>query len=459
MIKQILLPIICFVFVGYGQSPSYINIEDLGAIANSNDYAEQNTDVIKQAIKLINKKTTYAGIYIPKGTFYVNELLEGDGIDFRYVNWQGAGKRHSIIKLANGRNKPIIETAMYFESHIRDIQFNGNAENNPKSEYTVIFRTANCYTVELNNVYFRDHTKVGLFLDRVVHFTLDNFDAKYGGVGGLKAFNCLGIVTTNTDIEQNKDYAMLFESHPDSGKYRYKQPLIELNNPYCESNGVGILLKGICNVRVKGGYNHGGVFAKITSNDDKTAFSHYNFFDGNQIGQIIIDKGNYGNVVVPSFTPVIDLDGRNIDFINGKSKEYLDPKNLKFSTNNFHEVSEKKDNVKILSKSKNSSTVANILIENNVSYVYLKLKGDLNSYVAIRVYDLSLKKWYNFSTEEIQENHRDFNTEFRTFTNGGLQYLKIPLQLGAMKNPRLQIKLGSKSNEAAKIELYGYNIN
>ena len=47
MKKQIVLLNLILTFIGNGQSPSFINIEDLGAIANSNDYAQQNTEAIK----------------------------------------------------------------------------------------------------------------------------------------------------------------------------------------------------------------------------------------------------------------------------------------------------------------------------------------------------------------------------------------------------------------------------
>lgn len=452
----VLLLVLSSFYIGIAQNSSLINIAEFGAISGSNEYAEHNTQVIKLAIKSINKGK-YSSLFIPKGVWYINELLQSDGIDFRYVNWQGSGKRHSIIKLANGRNKPIIETKMYFESHIRDIQFNGNAENNPDSEYLMSFSSGNCYTIDIDNVYYRDYSGIGLYLNGVTHFTLDNVDAKYGGVGGLKALNCLSVVTTNTDFEQNKEYAMLFESSFNEGRYRYLQPLIEINNAYCESNGVGILLKGICNVSVNGIFNYGGIAAKITHNDSKTAFSHYNTFDGKHVGKIIIDKGNYGNKIEPSISSVVDLDGRNTNFLIGEvTKKYVSATDLKIAAHKNHKVNYLTDSIEIISTSNNTASSAYIISDSETNNLYLKIKGDLNSRLSIRIYDLKFKKYYNFSTLQFQDSHRDYNAELILFANGDIQHVKIPINLEKSAKPRIQIKFSSKNDDKAILKFYGY---
>lgn len=426
-------------------------------VKNNNDSASHNTSVFVKAVSAINSKTDFSTIYIGKGFFYFNELPKD--IDLRFVNLQGAGKRHTIIALANNRNTPFIDTKMYFESHIRDIQFNGNKDHNPHLESILKFSSGNCYTVEFDNVYFRNYSHIGLQLIGGQNYTLNNTDAKYGGVGGIYIKDALNVEINQPDIEQNKGFAILCESSFETGKYRYEQPLIEINNPYCESNGVGILLKGISRVRVNGGYNYNGIFAKVTSNDNKSSYSHYNYFDGNHIGKIIIEKGNYGNHINPGRTSVIDKDGRNTNFLKGVSENYKSSKLLKPYTSVTNTAKVHDQGITFTSHTNNKSAWVYLYPESDDKFLYLKLKGDLNTKVGLRIYDLSLKQYFNFSTSEFQNNHRDYNVIFKYFPNGETEYLKLPIDLFKSIKPRVQLLFSSKTEDLSRCELYGFNFS
>lgn len=441
------------------QNSSLINIENFGAIKGDTKHADLNTEVIKEAIKLVNSNTDYTGLFFPKGIWFINELLQSDGVDFRYVNWQGAGKRHTLIKLANGRNKPLIETSMLFEVYFRDIQFHGNRKHNPDAEFGMVLKSANVYRLSFDNVYFRNHNKTGLLLDGATLINLNEVDAKFNSVGGIKILNCLSVVANEFHVEYNGAYGILCESSLSKGKERYQQPLITLNNTYGEGTPEAIILKGITNVKINGGFNNKNLtFCKITATDDLSSFSHYNTLDGNHVGNIIIDKGNYGNSVSPSNSSVLDLDGRNSNFLVDDERVYKKACDLVVKSKSGHKVNYKDDYIEIVSEFRDTSVFTQLLANKTDSNLSLKVKGDLNSKIRITVYDLKLRTYYNFCTLKMQENHRDSNTDFIINTNGELQYLKIPIDLSTTEKPRILILFSSKSNDKGVVEFYGYNL-
>lgn len=424
----------------------YINIETAGAIAGSNTHALNNYNVIVAAIAQINAGTA-TGIYIPRGTFYTNELRTQDGLDLRYFNIRGESSKHSVLKLADNRNKSLIESDMLFETTFEDVQFNGNVDYNPNTDVTFKLSGGNCYSNIFNRVYFRDHN-IGLMLNKGQAYTLNNVWAKYGNVGGILLDTVAHVTITDLDAEQNGGYGLCVKSDKTEG-YRYKNPMILIDNAYCESNDIGILLAGVCNVEVRGGYRYGGVFAKVTN--DKDSYSKFNRFSGKHTGQIIITEGNYGNEMSPSYASFVDLDGRNV-CLDEEVFLYALPTITGNATN---VVTNHATHIEVVGTASNQSAHSYDFPNTTDKALYLKIKGDMNTKVKVRVYCLNLKKYLNFSTWGLETDASDENVYYDVLMDGTVQYIKVPLELSGMVNPRVQVKYGSKSSDTGVLEAYG----
>ena len=424
----------------------FINIETAGAIAGSNTHALNNYNVIVAAITQINAGNA-SGIYVPRGTFYTNELRTQDGLDLRYFNIRGESSKHSVLKLADGRNKSLIESNLLFETTFQDVQFNGNVDNNPNTEHTMKLSGGNCYSNTFNRVYFRDHN-VGLYIYRGQAYSLNNVWAKYGNVGGVLIEESAHVTITDLDSEQNGGYGLCVRSDKAEG-YRYTNPMILIDNAYCESNDVGILLSGICNVEVRGGYRYGGVFAKVTNNKD--SYSKFNRFNGKHIGSIVVTAGNYGNEMSPGYTALLDEDGRNV-CLDEEIFLYALPTITGNATN---VVTNHATHIEVVGTSGSQTASGYAYPALTDDALYLKIKGDMNSKVKVRVYCLNLKKYLNFSTWQLETDSNDVNVHYDVLMNGTVQYIKVPLDLSLMVSPRVQVKYGSKDSNTGVIEAYG----
>ena len=468
-----------------------VNVKYFGAKpGGGNADATTNYNAIKDAIAYINKSDSESSVlYFPRGTYYSNSLSSDDGIDFRYVNIVGDCKRKSILKLADGESSPLIYTDLYFETYIRDIQFNGN-KTQATAEYTVHFKNPNCYTVHMIDVYFRDANEVGLYLEHITHFTLDKVDAKYGGIGGIKVFSCLSVSINHTDVEQNTDYGILVKSIR-SAKDRYATPLIYINNPYCEQNGTGIILESICRVNIQGGYLYEGIFLKITD-DGNGGYSLFNKVKGVSVGYIKITSGNYGNTF-DEWIPIIDEDGRNggrefleWDYLsqnfNGSALNTAYPTNLGSKTYTIaagNTVSYPRESIlnDILAYStvtslpacgrldaNSASAASSFFIYPNVlwsatetCYIYLLFRGNTNQNMYLRLYNMAGGGYYNWNTKMYQSspNANDPSTTMPIPITAKTQAVKIPVEAdGTARKWRVQVILPSKNEDPSLIDLY-----
>lgn len=291
-----------------------------------------------------------SSIQLPSGVGYMNGFqtgIDGVNVNSKFTSIKGAGKRKTVIKLANNENKSLFHLNTNFDFDIDGIEFDGNKNNNTLMLSPVI--SLDYYRIGLKNFSISNFNKIGLRIEsaqtNAIHIENPNIYLGGNESTGIEIYGALNVHIGGVIDIENCIYGVdIYGTNTTILDSRYNQRVVIDGSWYAEQLQRGVRLFGTTGVKVDVAcYAREALyFAEIKYDDTRDMPSMFNYIDvrgirdekefNNNNSVLIEDRCPFNTVFTDPGFIVTDNDGRNA--INRDSWGEVIPIN-DFTGNNF----------------------------------------------------------------------------------------------------------------------------